>query len=93
MPGTGTAARPADPEKEQLQRRVEQLEQQVLALKAGASLFQGRNLVPCRNVTITANHKIPQVGVVVEVCCLYNYLRRHRANAPAAKRSWHTVLA
>jgi bifunctional non-homologous end joining protein LigD len=37
------------------------------------SLFQGRSLVSCGNVTIPANHEIPQVGAVVEVRYLYAY--------------------
>ena len=37
------------------------------------SLFQGRSLVSCGNVTIPANHDIPQVGSVVEVRYLYAY--------------------
>ena len=37
------------------------------------SLFQGRSLVSCGNVTIPANHEIPQVGTVVEVRYLYVY--------------------
>ena len=36
-------------------------------------LFQGRSLVSCGNVTIPANHEIPQVGAVVEVRYLYAY--------------------
>jgi bifunctional non-homologous end joining protein LigD len=37
------------------------------------SLFQGRSLVSCGNVTIPSNHEIPQVGAVVEVRYLYAY--------------------
>jgi bifunctional non-homologous end joining protein LigD len=37
------------------------------------SLFRGRSLVSCGNVTIPANHQIPQVGAVVEVRYLYAY--------------------
>ena len=37
------------------------------------SLFQGRSLVSCGNVTIPANHEIPPVGTVVEVRYLYAY--------------------
>ena len=37
------------------------------------SLFNGRSLVSCGNVTIPANHEIPQVGEVVEVRYLYAY--------------------
>jgi bifunctional non-homologous end joining protein LigD len=36
-------------------------------------LFRGRSLVSCGNVTIPANHQIPQVGAVVEVRYLYAY--------------------
>jgi bifunctional non-homologous end joining protein LigD len=36
-------------------------------------LFNGRTLVSCGNVTIPANHDIPQVGSVVEVRYLYAY--------------------
>jgi bifunctional non-homologous end joining protein LigD len=35
------------------------------------SLFKGRNLVSCGNVTIPANHQIPPIGAVVEVRYLY----------------------
>ena len=37
------------------------------------SLFQGRSLVSCGNVSIPVNHKIPEVGAVVEVRYLYAY--------------------
>ena len=37
------------------------------------SLFQGRSLVSCGNVSIPINHKIPEVGAVVEVRYLYAY--------------------
>jgi len=37
------------------------------------SLFNGRSLVSCGNVTIPANHEIPKVGVVVEVRFLYAF--------------------
>ena len=37
------------------------------------SLLQGRSLVSCGNVSIPANHEIPQVGAVVEVRYLYAY--------------------
>ena len=37
------------------------------------SLFQGRSLVSCGNVTIPANHQVPPVGAVVEVRYLYAY--------------------
>jgi bifunctional non-homologous end joining protein LigD len=37
------------------------------------SLFQGRSLVSCGNVTIPANHEIPQVGTVVDVRFLYAF--------------------
>ena len=35
------------------------------------SLFKGRSLISCGNVTIPANHAIPNVGAVVEVRYLY----------------------
>jgi bifunctional non-homologous end joining protein LigD len=35
------------------------------------SLFNGRSLVSCGNVSIPANHEIPLVGAVVEVRFLY----------------------
>lgn len=37
------------------------------------SLLKGRNLVSCGNVTIPANHKVPQVGSIVEVRYLYAF--------------------
>ncbi|HEV2693355.1 MAG TPA: hypothetical protein VG347_10715 [Verrucomicrobiae bacterium] len=37
------------------------------------SLFRGRSLVSCGNVTIPPNHQIPQVGAVVDVRYLYAY--------------------
>lgn len=37
------------------------------------SLFKGRSLVSCGNVTIPANHEIPPVGAVVEIRYLYAY--------------------
>ena len=37
------------------------------------SLFKGRSLVSCGNVTIPVNHDIPQVGAIVEVRYLYAY--------------------
>jgi bifunctional non-homologous end joining protein LigD len=37
------------------------------------SLFHGRSLVSCGNVTIPANHQIPKAGDVVEVRYLYAY--------------------
>jgi len=37
------------------------------------SLLKGRSLVSCGNVTIPANHEIPQVGAIVEVRYLYAY--------------------
>lgn len=37
------------------------------------SLFNGRNLASCGNVTIPANHVVPPVGAVVEVRYLYAY--------------------
>jgi bifunctional non-homologous end joining protein LigD len=35
------------------------------------SLLKGQNLISCGNVTIPANHDIPQVGAIVEVRFLY----------------------
>ena len=37
------------------------------------SLFKGRSLVSCGNVTIPANHEIPPAGAIVEVRYLYAY--------------------
>jgi len=37
------------------------------------SLFQGRSLVSCGNVTIPANHEVPPAGAIVEVRYLYAY--------------------
>jgi bifunctional non-homologous end joining protein LigD len=37
------------------------------------SLFKGRSLVSCGNVSVPANHDIPQVGAIVEVRYLYAY--------------------
>ena len=37
------------------------------------SLFNGRSLVSCGNVTIPANHEIPTVGTVVDARYLYAY--------------------
>src|SRR5208283_149316 len=37
------------------------------------SLFQGRSLVSCGNVTIPANHQIPPVGAVVQIRYLYAF--------------------
>jgi len=37
------------------------------------SLFNGRSLVSCGNVSIPANHEIPQVGTVVEVRYLHAF--------------------
>ena len=37
------------------------------------SLFNGRSLVSCGNVSIPANHEIPVVGVIVEVRYLYAF--------------------
>ena len=37
------------------------------------SLFNGRTLVSCGNVTIPPNHQVPPVGAVVEVRYLYAY--------------------
>jgi bifunctional non-homologous end joining protein LigD len=38
-----------------------------------ASLFQGRTLVSCGNVTIPANHQVPPIGAVIEIRYLYAY--------------------
>jgi bifunctional non-homologous end joining protein LigD len=37
------------------------------------SLFQGRSLVSCGNVTIPANHQIPPIGAVVEIRYLHAF--------------------
>ena len=37
------------------------------------SLFKGRSLVSCGNVTIPANHQIPPVGAVAEIRYLYAF--------------------
>ena len=37
------------------------------------SLFKGRSLISCGNVTIPANHEIPPAGAIVEVRYLYAY--------------------
>jgi bifunctional non-homologous end joining protein LigD len=37
------------------------------------SLFQGRSLVSCGNVTIPPNHEAPRVGDIIEVRYLYAY--------------------
>jgi bifunctional non-homologous end joining protein LigD len=37
------------------------------------SLFQGRGLMSCGNVTIPANHQVPPVGAVIEVRYLYAF--------------------
>ena len=37
------------------------------------SLFQGRSLVSCGNVTIPANHQVPPVGAVVEIRYLHAF--------------------
>jgi len=37
------------------------------------SLFKGRSLVSCGNVTIPANHEVPPTGAIVEVRYLYAY--------------------
>jgi bifunctional non-homologous end joining protein LigD len=36
-----------------------------------ASLFQGRTLVSCGNVTIPPNHQVPPIGAVIEIRYLY----------------------
>jgi bifunctional non-homologous end joining protein LigD len=37
------------------------------------SLFKGRSLVSCGNVTIPANHEVPPAGAIVELRYLYAY--------------------
>jgi bifunctional non-homologous end joining protein LigD len=37
------------------------------------SLFKGRSLISCGNVTIPANHEVPPAGAIVEVRYLYAY--------------------
>jgi bifunctional non-homologous end joining protein LigD len=46
------------------------------------SLFKGRSLISCGNVTITANHGIPKVGTVVEVRYLYAFRESHALHQP-----------
>jgi bifunctional non-homologous end joining protein LigD len=46
------------------------------------SLFQGRSLVSCGNVTIPANHDIPKAGAVVEVRYLYAFRESHALHQP-----------
>jgi bifunctional non-homologous end joining protein LigD len=46
------------------------------------SLFKGRSLISCGNVTIPANHDIPKVGAVVEVRYLYSYKESHALYQP-----------
>jgi bifunctional non-homologous end joining protein LigD len=46
------------------------------------SLFKGRSLISCGNVTIPANHDIPTVGAVVEVRYLYAYRASHCLHQP-----------
>jgi len=46
------------------------------------SLFKGRSLILCGNVTIPANHSIPTVGEVVEVRYLYAYRESHALFQP-----------
>jgi bifunctional non-homologous end joining protein LigD len=46
------------------------------------SLFKGRSLISCGNVTIPANHDIPKVGAVVEVRYLYAYRVSHCLHQP-----------
>ncbi len=41
------------------------------------SLFQGRSLMSCGNVTIPANHDLPKIGAVVEVRYLYAHRDSH----------------
>jgi len=46
------------------------------------SLFKGRSLISCGNVTIPANHEIPTVGMVVEVRYLYAYRASNALHQP-----------
>jgi bifunctional non-homologous end joining protein LigD len=46
------------------------------------SLFKGRSLISCGNVTIPANHGIPTVGAVVEVRYLYAHRQSHALFQP-----------
>ena len=46
------------------------------------SLFKGRSLISCGNVTIPANHDIPKVGMVVDVRYLYAYRASHALHQP-----------
>jgi len=46
------------------------------------SLFKGRSLISCGNVTIPANHDIPKVGAVVEVRYLYTHRESHALYQP-----------
>jgi bifunctional non-homologous end joining protein LigD len=46
------------------------------------SLLKGRSLISCGNVTIPANHDIPEVGAVVEVRYLYAYRESHALHQP-----------
>ena len=46
------------------------------------SLFKGRSLISCGNVTIPANHDIPKVGTVVEVRYLYAFRASHCLHQP-----------
>lgn len=45
-------------------------------------LLKGRSLISCGNVTIPANHDIPNVGAVVEVRYLYAYRESHALHQP-----------
>jgi bifunctional non-homologous end joining protein LigD len=46
------------------------------------SLFNGRSLISCGNVTIPANHDIPKVGTIVEVRYLYAHRESHALFQP-----------
>lgn len=46
------------------------------------SLFNGRSLISCGNVTIPANQGIPAVGTVVEVRYLYAFRESHALHQP-----------
>jgi bifunctional non-homologous end joining protein LigD len=46
------------------------------------SLLKGRSLISCGNVTIPANHDIPNLGTVVEVRYLYAHRKSHALYQP-----------
>jgi bifunctional non-homologous end joining protein LigD len=45
-------------------------------------LFNGKGWIPCGNVTIPANHDIPQAGAVVEIRYLYAHRERNALYQP-----------